>query len=186
MGLLDVLNSMQTGQGGAAGESGGTSPIAMALLSLLTNNTQAPAPGGDGSASAPPAGGGLLGGMLGGLTGGGSGLGGLLKGGLGGLLASGAAGGALSGGVGDLLKQFEQSGHGDIISSWIGNGGNQAITPDALENALGSDRISTLMTQSGMSRDDLLAGLSQHLPTLINHLTPNGRPPTEDEAAKAV
>lgn len=185
MGLLDVLNSMQTGQGGAAAESGGTSPIAMALLSLLTNNTQAPAPGGDGSASAPPAGSGLLGGMLGGLTGGGSGLGGLLKGALGGLLASGAAG-VLSGGVGDLLKQFEQSGHGDIISSWIGNGGNQAITPDALENALGSDRISTLMTQSGMSRDDLLAGLSQHLPTLINHLTPNGRPPTEDEAAKAV
>jgi uncharacterized protein YidB (DUF937 family) len=184
MGLLDVLNSLQTGPGGTTGQ-GGTSPIATALLSLLTNNAQPSASDGDGAASAPPAGGGLLGGMLGGLTGGG-GLGGLLKSGLGGMLGGAAAGGLLSGGVGNLLKQFEQSGHGDIISSWIGNGDNQAITPDALEKALGSDRISTLMTQSGLSRDDLLAGLSQHLPTLINHLTPNGRPPTEDEASKAV
>jgi uncharacterized protein YidB (DUF937 family) len=34
-----------------------------------------------------------------------------------------------------------------------------------------------------MSRDDLLAGLSQQLPEAINHLTPNGRLPTEDEVS---
>lgn len=188
MGLLDVLNAMQTGQSGGAAQGGGASgmsPIALALLSLVTNNAQPSTTGGDSAASSPPTGG-LLGGVLGGLTGGGGGLGGLLKGGLGGLLAGGAAGGLLSGGVNDLLKQFEQSGHGDIISSWIGNGQNQAIGPDALAKALGADRIGTLMTQSGLSRDDLLAGLSQHLPTLINHLTPNGRLPTADEASQAV
>jgi uncharacterized protein YidB (DUF937 family) len=37
------------------------------------------------------------------------------------------------------------------------------------------------MSQSGLSREELLNGLSQHLPDVINHLTPDGRLPTEDE-----
>jgi uncharacterized protein YidB (DUF937 family) len=37
-----------------------------------------------------------------------------------------------------------------------------------------------------MSMNDLLAGLSQHLPNLIDQLTPNGRLPTEQEAARMV
>jgi uncharacterized protein YidB (DUF937 family) len=37
-----------------------------------------------------------------------------------------------------------------------------------------------------MSREDLLAGLSQHLPDLIDQLTPKGRLPTEQEAARMV
>jgi uncharacterized protein YidB (DUF937 family) len=32
-----------------------------------------------------------------------------------------------------------------------------------------------------MSRNELLAGLAQHLPDVINHLTPDGRLPTEAE-----
>ena len=40
------------------------------------------------------------------------------------------------------------------------------------------------MTQSGMPRDDLLQGLSQYLPQVVDHLTPEGRLPTEQEAAR--
>ena len=47
---------------------------------------------------------------------------------------------------------------------------------------LGEDQIKTLMAHSGSSRDELIAGLSQQLPELINQLTPNGRLPTEHEA----
>jgi uncharacterized protein YidB (DUF937 family) len=35
-----------------------------------------------------------------------------------------------------------------------------------------------------MSRDDLLSGLAQQLPNVINHLTPDGRVPTEHEASR--
>jgi len=35
-----------------------------------------------------------------------------------------------------------------------------------------------------MSRSELLAGLSDHLPALIDQLTPNGRLPTHEEAAR--
>ena len=114
------------------------------------------------------------------------GLGDLLKGGLGGLLAGGAAGSVLSGGLNDLLKQFQQSGQGAVAQSWIGSGPNKAISPNDLASALGADRISTLMAQSGLSRDDLLNGLSQQLPEVIDQLTPNGRLPTEQEAARLI
>ena len=115
---------------------------------------------------------------------GGGGLGDLLKGGLGGLLAGGAAGSVLSGGLNDLLKQFQQSGHNDTANSWVGTGPNKEISPNDLASALGADKISALMTQSGMSRDDLLQGLSQYLPQVVDQLTPQGRLPTEQEVAR--
>jgi uncharacterized protein YidB (DUF937 family) len=37
-----------------------------------------------------------------------------------------------------------------------------------------------------MSRDDLLNGLSQQLPDVIDRLTPDGRLPTEQEAKRFV
>ena len=49
-----------------------------------------------------------------------------------------------------------------------------------------SDTLNALSKQTGVAREDLLAGLSQHLPDLIDRLTPNGRLPTEAEASRMV
>jgi uncharacterized protein YidB (DUF937 family) len=100
---------------------------------------------------------------------------------LGGLLAGGAAGSVISGGLGDLLKQLQQGGQGEAANSWVSNGPNKQIAPGDLASALGADQINSLMSQSGLSREELLSGLSQHLPDVINHLTPDGRLPTENE-----
>jgi uncharacterized protein YidB (DUF937 family) len=155
-----------------------------AVKHLTANNatTQSPAP-----APSPSTGGGL-GGALGGMLGGGGGaagggLGDILKGNLGGILGGAAAGSVISGGLGDLLKQFQQNGHGETASSWVSPGPNKQIAPDDLANALGADQISGLMSQTGLSRDDLLSGLSQHLPEVINHLTPDGKVPSESEVS---
>jgi uncharacterized protein YidB (DUF937 family) len=73
------------------------------------------------------------------------GLGDLLnKSGLGGLLAGGAAGSVLSTGLNDLLKQFQQSGQGEVAQSWVGRGPNQSISPQDLGAALGADHINAL------------------------------------------
>ena len=186
MGLLDVLNGMQNGPRGPSTSSaqsggGGMSPLTMAILALLAwkgikhfsgNQT--------GSAPQPaPAPGHVNAGLPGGT--GGGGLSDMLKGGLGGLLAGGAAGSILSGGLGDLLNQFQQKGLGDQADSWVSNGPNKQIAPGDLANALGADQIEQLSAQSGLSRDELLQGLSQHLPDVVNHLTPDGRLPDENE-----
>jgi uncharacterized protein YidB (DUF937 family) len=116
----------------------------------------------------------------------GGGLDDLLKGGLGGLLGGGAAGSVVSGGLNDLLKQFQQNGQGDVAKSWIGPGPNKAISPNDLATALGADRVNTLAGFSGMSREEMLSGLSQQLPDVVDQLTPEGRLPTEQEAARFV
>jgi hypothetical protein len=50
--------------------------------------------------------------------------------------------------------------------SWIGTGQNQKIAPGDLEHVLGSDAIGLLAQHIGLSRSELLAGLSEHLPEL--------------------
>ena len=84
----------------------------------------------------------------------------------------------------DVLKQFQQSGHGDAVDSWVGTGPNKRVSPNDLASALGSDRINALIEQTGMSRDDLLHGLSEYLPKVVDQLTPQGRLPTEQEAQR--
>ena len=189
MGLLDVLNGMQNGPRGpstpsAQSDSGGMSPMTMAILALLAwkavkhfgGSQPGDAPSAPSAPSKPP--GNVTASLPGG---GGGGLSDVLKGGLGGLLAGGAAGSILSGGLGDLLNQFQQKGQGDAANSWVSNGPNKQIAPGDLASALGADQIDSLSSQSGLSRDELLKGLSQYLPDVINHLTPDGRLPNENE-----
>src|SRR5262249_33426510 len=110
----------------------------------------------------------------------------LFPGGLGSVLGGGAAGSVLSGGLANIIKELQDSGHGRVAQSWVGTGPNEEIAPKELANALGSDTLNTLSKQTGMSMNDLLAGLSQNLPDLIDQLTPNGRLPTEQEAGRMV
>ncbi|HEY8333132.1 MAG TPA: YidB family protein, partial [Tardiphaga sp.] len=91
-------------------------------------------------------------------------------------------GSVLSGGLGDLLKQFQQNGQGDVAQSWVSNGPNKQIAPGDLANALGADQIDQLTSRTGMSRDQLLSELSNELPDAVNEFTPDGRLPTDDEA----
>jgi uncharacterized protein YidB (DUF937 family) len=248
MGLLDILNGMQngprgqsqqsgTGDSGTA-DSGGMSPITIALLGLLAYKgykmfagTQSASPGPGGQPPPPPGGstrtaagpagglGDILGGLLGGKQGGapaqgqpGAGpgglgdiLGGLLGGKQGGAPAQGqpgaspggllpdqlknilggaAAGSVLSGGLGELLKGFQDSGHGKVAQSWVGTGPNQQIAPKDLAAALGGDTLDALTKQTGLKREELLSGLSQQLPQLVDQLTPDGRLPTDQEASR--
>ena len=189
------------------------SPMTIALLGLLAYKAfkgrggQAATPGGAGQSARLPPGsttnpgssGGGLGDVLGSLLGakpggaptgapgakpGGGGLNDLIQGGLGGLLGGAAAGSVLSGGLANIIKGLQDSGHGRTAQSWVGTGPNEEITPTDLAHALGNDTLDALSKQTGLSVNDLLAGLSQNLPELIDHLTPNGRVPTAEEAAR--
>lgn len=190
MGLMDVLRGMQSGPQGqpsSAPERGGfgMSPVTIAILGLLAHKALKSFGGGQSSAPSPaggpptqPPGNNIdvaspeeTGGGLGG------GLGGLLKGGLGGLLTGGAAGSVLGGGLNDLVKQLQQSGLHEEANSWIGTGPNKTIAPNDLSQALGADQINAMMEHSGLSRDEVLDGLSRHLPQLIDQLTPEGKVP---------
>ena len=186
MGLLDVFNGMQNGPRGNRGlGGGGMSPITMALLGLLAykavksfrGDTAQAGAAQPGTAPAAPGGGAF------------GGLGDLFKGiGAGNGMAAGAGGlgGLLTGGLGDLLKQFQGAGKGDVAKSWVGTGQNEPITPTDLGKVMTPEQIDFLMARTGLSREELLAGLSEQLPKAVDHLTPEGRLPTPEEMNRVV
>jgi uncharacterized protein YidB (DUF937 family) len=131
--------------------------------------------------------GGLKGGPSGGLGQGNhqDGQGGVL-GNLGGLLGGGSVASVLSGGLRDLVERFKQNGQGQAAESWVNTGPNQPLQPDQLEQAIGPDVLNTLSQQTGLSREELLSRLTRELPSAVDKLTPEGRLPTEDEAARLI
>lgn len=145
---MNLLNSVLGSLGGASASGGqGANPLLQVALSLLA--------GGQGGAS----GGGGLGGLgaLAGLAGGGGGQG--------------------AGGLGGLLEAFTRNGLGEQAQSWVGTGANLPISGDQLQQVLGSDMLSGIAQQLGMSQQDASSGLAGLLPQLVDQLTPQGKLP---------
>ena len=84
------------------------------------------------------------------------------------------------GGLGGLVQQFESSGLGGVAKSWVGTGQNLPISPDQIQQVLGSPQIQQLAQQFGIDPQEVTAQLSQHLPNLVDKLTPNGQLPGGD------
>ena len=115
-------------------------------------------------------------GMLGGGQGAGGGNAALLNA-IVGMLAGGGQAGGQGGGLGAILGTAQQSGMGDMVSSWIGKGQNMPISPDQLNSVLGSDMVANLAKQLGMSHGDASSQISQMLPDVVDRLTPQGQIP---------
>jgi uncharacterized protein YidB (DUF937 family) len=85
------------------------------------------------------------------------------------------------GGLNGLIQKFQEKGAGDVISSWVGNGENQAISPDTLHSVLGSDAVSGLAAKIGVDPQQAAGLLSQVLPHVINTATPQGEVPADGQ-----
>jgi len=105
---------------------------------------------------------------------------------LGGILGGASAGGVLSGGLRDLIERFKQNGQGQAVDSWVNTGPNQQLRPDQLAQAIGPDVLNDLSQHTGLSREELLSRLTRELPAAVDKFTPQGRLPTEDEAARLI
>jgi uncharacterized protein YidB (DUF937 family) len=81
------------------------------------------------------------------------------------------------GGISGLASKFEQAGMGSTVRSWIGTGPNAAVSSDQVHQALGPELIQQLAEKTGLSTADLAEKLSQVLPGVVDHLTPDGTLP---------
>lgn len=91
--------------------------------------------------------------------------------------------GGLLGGLGGLFSQFQQSGHGDLMNSWVGTGPNAPAQPQQISQALGPDTLRDLSQRLGLPESEVAARLSQELPEVVDKLTPQGRMPTHEEVS---
>ena len=80
-----------------------------------------------------------------------------------------------TGGVQGLVQQFQSKGLGDVVNSWIGNGANQPITGDQIAKVVGQDRLNAIASKVGMQPDQVSGLIAQHLPDVIDKLTPSGK-----------
>jgi uncharacterized protein YidB (DUF937 family) len=85
-----------------------------------------------------------------------------------------------TGGLGGLVKVFQQKGMGDVMSSWISTGPNPPVSGSQITDVLGQDTLNQFATKAGVPHSqagNILAGL---LPSVINHVTPQGTLPQTD------
>jgi uncharacterized protein YidB (DUF937 family) len=81
------------------------------------------------------------------------------------------------GGLSAIVAKLQQSGLGDQVKSWIGNGQNLPITADELQQVLGSDTVKQLAAKFNIPVDQIGPILAQMLPKAVDGASPNGHLP---------
>jgi uncharacterized protein YidB (DUF937 family) len=81
------------------------------------------------------------------------------------------------GGLGGLVEKLSQSGLSQQAASWVGSGANLPVSAEQIGQALGSGPLADLAAKFGLNPQEITGSLSQHLPEVVNQLTPEGRLP---------
>jgi len=83
------------------------------------------------------------------------------------------------GGLQKLLSGLQPQGAGDKAQSWVSTGENKAITPQELEQAIGTEELDALAQQAGASPEETKEVLVLALPQVVDKVTPNGQVPDQ-------
>lgn len=84
-----------------------------------------------------------------------------------------------NGGLNGILEKFKENGLGEAAASWVGKGENISISAEQISSVLGNGAIAEMAAKFGINPDTLSAQIAEHLPTLVDKLTPNGEVPAE-------
>jgi uncharacterized protein YidB (DUF937 family) len=80
-----------------------------------------------------------------------------------------------NGGVSGLAQKFQNGGAGEVFTSWVSTGQNQAITADTINQVLGSSQVQQFAQQLGVDPKQAADFIAKHLPQVIDKLTPDGQ-----------
>ena len=81
------------------------------------------------------------------------------------------------GGLAGLVQRFHEKGLGGLVSSWVSTGQNLPVSPEQLQQVLGSEQVKELAAKAGISPETARSHLAQLLPMIVDRLTPNGQLP---------
>jgi uncharacterized protein YidB (DUF937 family) len=79
------------------------------------------------------------------------------------------------GGLGGFLQRFQSAGLAQTAESWIGSGANLPISPQMIQEVMGSQMMQQLAARTGLPLDQLANQVAEHLPAVVDGLTPNGQ-----------
>jgi uncharacterized protein YidB (DUF937 family) len=81
------------------------------------------------------------------------------------------------GGFGGFIEGFREQGHGELLSSWLGNPEAGGLTASDVGTVFGQGLLNDWGTRLGASRATIAAAIAGVLPRLVAELTPGGRIP---------
>jgi uncharacterized protein YidB (DUF937 family) len=84
----------------------------------------------------------------------------------------GGAGGNLD--FGALLSKMQAGGLGNIAASWLGKGANEKVSPDAVTQLLGSDKVQAFASKLGLSEQSAKTAIADALPEMVDKASPDG------------
>ena len=90
------------------------------------------------------------------------------------------------GGISGLVSAFQKNGLGEVVASWISNNTNLPISAAQIQSVLGQGPLQDLAAKTGLSTNEVAANLSEHLPGLVDQLTPEGKLPSGDLMAQGL
>lgn len=90
------------------------------------------------------------------------------------------------GGISGLVSAFQKNGLGEVVASWISNNTNLPISAAQIQSVLGQGPLQDLAAKTGLSTNEVAANLSEHLPGLVDQLTPEGKLPSGDMMAQGL
>lgn len=79
-----------------------------------------------------------------------------------------------NGGLSGVLDKVKAGGLAEQAASWVGKGENLAISADQISGVLGSGAIAEMAAKLGITPEVLSSQLAEHLPSVIDKLTPDG------------
>ena len=70
--------------------------------------------------------------------------------------------------LGSLVSGLQGDGLGNIVESWLGDGDNEEISEQQVEGIFGADKIQEMASQLGADQSDILSGLKDALPQMVD------------------
>ncbi len=76
--------------------------------------------------------------------------------------------------LGSLVGGLQSGGLADIAESWLGDGDNAEISSSQIQDLLGSDKIKEAAAELGADQNDLLSGLQEMIPQVVDKSSSGG------------
>lgn len=83
------------------------------------------------------------------------------------------------GGLTGVLDKFKEGGLAEEAASWVGKGDNLPISADQIASVLGNGQLAELAAKFGIDANTLSAQIAEHLPGIVDKLTPDGEVPAD-------
>jgi uncharacterized protein YidB (DUF937 family) len=86
-----------------------------------------------------------------------------------------------NGGVQGLMAKMSSSGMGQQVQSWVGTGENKPVSGDQVAQALDTDSLNKLASETGTTPEKASENVAKVLPQVVDKATPGGQVPPQGD-----